>query len=325
MSNNKARTTLSNLSSRLQGIAINTLPMSIQDAITLTRLMGVRYLWVDAICIIQPEGLDDCGDWEAEAGKMGAYYSGALCCIAASCATSSEQGFLKARPLGRYTIRPVIDPSQSGRDYQWAIFRPELDCNTSDFDRALSSMPLISSPLMTRGWCHQERVLSRRVLHWTWAGLFKECRTSQPLIESQQKASTNGADHILNINAKAPECRTMQTVYESEQEVAKKQFDHLNTKRQVSTSFMWFRMVERYSEMDFTYPRDRLPAIWRVASALCQKYQDQYFYGVFRSCIVRGLLWSSTAELIQDNKLPTWVLDDCLWSGEIYHRGAICG
>ncbi|KAG8668283.1 hypothetical protein FPOAC1_007662 [Fusarium poae] len=276
-SNSKARTTSSNLSSRLRGITTSTLPMTIQDAITVTRLMGVRYLWVDAICIIQPEGLNDRGDWETEAGKMADYYSGALCCIAASCATNCEQAFLRPRPLGRYTIRPVVIPFTDAHreDYLWAIFRPVLDGDDHDFLFA-HSRNLIRNSLIKRGWCLQERILSYRVLHWTWAGVFRECRSRRPLIETLHNTKASGWKHILT----GSECDAL--------------------------GIGWFRLVQQYSEMELTYPDDCLPAIWGIASILSQKFQDQYFYGVFRSYLMQGLLWKSTAGLKKDNKFPTW-------------------
>lgn len=39
------------------------LPQTFQDVITVSRSFGVRYIWIDALCIIQ----DSTGDWEAEA------------------------------------------------------------------------------------------------------------------------------------------------------------------------------------------------------------------------------------------------------------------
>jgi hypothetical protein len=47
-----------------------SLPKSFQDAVTVTRGLGLRYLWIDALCIAQ----DDKSDWELESGNMAAIY-----------------------------------------------------------------------------------------------------------------------------------------------------------------------------------------------------------------------------------------------------------
>ena len=64
-------TTKSNLTSHLSNIDLDELPPAIQDAIRLTRLLGLRYIWIDALCIIQ----DDRDDWTREASKMHKVYT----------------------------------------------------------------------------------------------------------------------------------------------------------------------------------------------------------------------------------------------------------
>ena len=55
------------------------LPLTIQDAVFAARKIGVRYLWVDALCIIQ----DDRADWHRELQEMKQVYMGALFVISA--------------------------------------------------------------------------------------------------------------------------------------------------------------------------------------------------------------------------------------------------
>lgn len=58
------------LSPMLKGISISTLPQTFQDAITITRRLGLRYLWIDSLCIIQ----DSTEDWARESSMMGLVY-----------------------------------------------------------------------------------------------------------------------------------------------------------------------------------------------------------------------------------------------------------
>ena len=62
-------TTKANVEQREQIIPWASIPATFQDAMTLTHRLGIRYIWIDAVCIIQ----DSPEDWLAEAEKMGTY------------------------------------------------------------------------------------------------------------------------------------------------------------------------------------------------------------------------------------------------------------
>jgi hypothetical protein len=63
-------TTLQNINQQLVNITIRRLPRTIRDAIDLVSELGFSYLWIDALCIIQPSKLDS-SDWERESRLMG--------------------------------------------------------------------------------------------------------------------------------------------------------------------------------------------------------------------------------------------------------------
>ena len=83
-------TTHETLEDMQDGFLPEQAPPTFRDAITVTRKLGVRYLWVDSLCIIQ----GDTKDWERESSRMGGVYRGAYLTIAASSATSDEECFL---------------------------------------------------------------------------------------------------------------------------------------------------------------------------------------------------------------------------------------
>ena len=64
--------TCDNLNELTQRILTNDLPKTYMDAIDFCRGLGIRYLWIDALCIIQT----DQEDWSSEAGRMSTYYGG---------------------------------------------------------------------------------------------------------------------------------------------------------------------------------------------------------------------------------------------------------
>ncbi|KAN0077636.1 Heterokaryon incompatibility protein (HET) domain containing protein [Elaphomyces granulatus] len=60
------RTTKDKLKDYKQHIEFSELPQTFQDAVTVAREIGIEYLWIDSLCIIQ----DDSGDWKEESQKM---------------------------------------------------------------------------------------------------------------------------------------------------------------------------------------------------------------------------------------------------------------
>jgi hypothetical protein len=84
-------TTEDNLKNRRAGIKIADLPQIFQRAVHITRRLGVRYLWIDSLCIIQ----DNESDWEYEAAYMDNVYALAYCTVAISSAnaTCGSEGF----------------------------------------------------------------------------------------------------------------------------------------------------------------------------------------------------------------------------------------
>lgn len=84
-------TTLSsNVEPHLQGIAVNSLPQTIQDAVRVYRELGLRHLWVDSLCIIQ----DDRKDWAQKVDRMRKVYQFSRVTIATHSAASCKEGFL---------------------------------------------------------------------------------------------------------------------------------------------------------------------------------------------------------------------------------------
>jgi hypothetical protein len=83
-------TTYGNLSARLNGFSLSELPETFQDAVRVTRELGIGYLWIDSLCIIQWNA----DDWKREAGRMEDVFASAYCTIAATSAVDSNAGFL---------------------------------------------------------------------------------------------------------------------------------------------------------------------------------------------------------------------------------------
>lgn len=154
-------TTTTTLQSHLKGIDIEDLPKTFRDAVNVVRDIGLQYLWIDSLCILQ----DNEKEWEEEAGKMGSIYEMATLTIAASGAHDSTEGCYVSKSWGFPSTR-IPYYSSPGEDVASGIIYAQqiFDCSPS------------WGPLKRRGWAFQERRLSRRTVHFTDGGLSWKCR-----------------------------------------------------------------------------------------------------------------------------------------------------
>lgn len=156
-------TTRDSINDMIEEIPQSRLPATFLNAFEISRRLGIRYLWIDALCIIQ----DDDDDWAVEARNMGAVYQSAHVTIAATCSSQASQPFLPVEgyPRQKYFDLPC-DPN-----------RPEA----GTFSLVVGSRPdakthIKNTRLNSRGWVLQERLLSRRVLHFAKDQIYWECR-----------------------------------------------------------------------------------------------------------------------------------------------------
>lgn len=95
------RTTVDNLATRkAQPFSTTELPATIRDAVTLTRGCGLRYIWVDSVCIIQ----ENTDDWLAEAHQMHEVYANAHFTLCAVSVDTASAGLLHARDAWKYRL-----------------------------------------------------------------------------------------------------------------------------------------------------------------------------------------------------------------------------
>lgn len=153
------RTTINNITARCNRIDFDSLPTSFKDAIIVTRALDVRYLWVDAICIVQ----DDRSDWIHQAPLMGKIYKNAYCTIAAHSARNCSDGFLESlSPLNPVEVASFLTRKSGPGSLCIGLprsFKETIDC----------------SYINQRGWVLQELTLSQRIAHFSNGYLYWDC------------------------------------------------------------------------------------------------------------------------------------------------------
>jgi hypothetical protein len=80
--------TSSNRSRLYDGIPQSTIPKTYADAMVFTSLLGLQYIWIDSLCIVQ----GDSQDWQHECARIADVYRYGYCNIAALVATDSHGG-----------------------------------------------------------------------------------------------------------------------------------------------------------------------------------------------------------------------------------------
>jgi hypothetical protein len=138
---------------------VQDLPKTFRDAIEVTRQLGKRYLWIDSLCIIQSLDGKETDDWKKESKRMEMVFSSAYCTLAASSAKSSNEGFLERQSSGQ----PLQVETENGNRL---YISKEVDNFLRDVEKA---------PLNGRGWVLQERILSRRTIHFCAKQTYFEC------------------------------------------------------------------------------------------------------------------------------------------------------
>ncbi|TVY39874.1 hypothetical protein LSUB1_G005033 [Lachnellula subtilissima] len=159
-----------NVDSFQEQLPVEKLCKTFQDAITVTRSLGLHLLWIDSLCIFQ----DNEEDWRQEASLMSEVYANAVVTIAAAGAKDGSVGLFSERDVLRESKHYVKIPTDDHKIYELKENRLIERC-------------LERTCLKSRGWCFQERFLTERTLHFTKNQIVFECNITSTC-ESEPQA-----------------------------------------------------------------------------------------------------------------------------------------
>lgn len=188
-------TTKESLSSMKRGFDVShQMPKTFRDAIVVAHELGVPYLWIDSLCIIQ----DDISDWDREASEMARVYTNAYINISAISSDDDAKGFLRRRSFPYATLRLVSPAGQSAIAY--------LSERRHDFRSPREP----HGPLMWRGWVLQEQYLSPRILsfssseiRWKCKALERRENTLRPSLSSTSPISGRWRDVVIDFSGRS--------------------------------------------------------------------------------------------------------------------------
>ncbi|KAI1421571.1 heterokaryon incompatibility protein-domain-containing protein [Xylaria sp. FL1777] len=251
------KTEAGTLKDRVAGFHCKQASQCLRDAIKVTRALGIPFIWVDALCIIQ----GDRDDWAIQCEQMALVYQHAFLTICTPESSSCRQGFLdRNHPAvevrfrsrvdeevrGSYKIRYIGSPGYDGHEY--------VACDLSD------------SSWSRRAWTFQEYAMSKRLVAFGAANLHYHERGIMHVegdVQSDQFVLSMDMANLLS----HPE----------------------NDDERDS----WLAdLIPGYTGRLLTNATDKLPAIAGVAKLVTGNRADDYFAGIRESELFRDLFWT---------------------------------
>jgi hypothetical protein len=242
------KTVSSNVEERtLEGFDVSMLSLTLREAVEFTFRLGIRYLWVDSLCIIQ----DDPLDWSQEASRMGGIYESAMLTLAADHASTASSGLFCRHSLGDSVGLTI--PGPGGKSFSICARRGESTCSMmiSHDDSDTTNPHVKASPLARRGWTLQERMLSSRILYFTDRELVWECKGAF-LCECQGPQGKERRS-LVSINVL--------------EDLASQRRDFDDT---------WATIVRNFSRRKLTRESDKLPALTGLINRMDAIYQSVF-------------------------------------------------
>ncbi|KAK8119941.1 uncharacterized protein PG998_004567 [Apiospora kogelbergensis] len=183
-------TTSKDIDERIQDIPWDIIPKTFQQSIQICLELGINYLWIDALCIIQ----DDQEDWEVESAKMADIYESSHFTIAATRANNDATGLFSQKNPG--ALASPLRATLSGPSYFSTTYVRQKLPHVIDRSHTVAD----AAPLLSRGWVFQERLLARRVIHFCETELIWECRHVTACYLAGLWANTIGYDILWRVD-----------------------------------------------------------------------------------------------------------------------------
>lgn len=260
------------------GALNGTVSETIEDAMSLTAMLGIQYLWVDALCILQDDPLDK----SHQLPFMDQVYRYSQLTIIAAAGADAEAGLpglSEPRALREHIIK-VKDGTAESPDIHLAgalKIRPMWHSNC-----------LFDTTWRTRGWTLQEKAVSRRTLTFTPTQIYWHCReatwmegifSETSLVKPMLYDSTMETE-FLRINSKMGEAETFDDSLESAWEQLRAQ-------------------IVEFSARHLTNPGDALDAFSAILQEFRRTTGENFLWATPVTRFELGLCWNQAAPIVQ--------------------------
>lgn len=304
----RAATKRCNVDAYTDEIPFAILPKTLRDAVVATFSLGMQYLWVDSLCIVQ----DNQEEKAADISAMTDVYGFAHLTIVASAAAAATEGFLlersQARASPRFRIPYALSPRTESYDASHPIKIAEAAMREADVQSSVILQPAQlldrggggerhsqlpeEDVLYTRGWAMQEFLLSSRLLDIGTLQTRWSCRHDRI---GQCDGWVTGPTH------KATPYRyetTPMLRYDDESPVFDTALDAIlsaaavSTLRSSDTLMIWGSLVTSFtSSRHLTVSSDRILAISGIAERISRSMPGSYAAGMWEHGLPESLEW----------------------------------
>ncbi|RDW78455.1 hypothetical protein BP5796_06307 [Coleophoma crateriformis] len=268
-------TLTTNLDDRRAGIPLTSLPKTFRDAVIITRRLGLRYLWIDSLCILQ----DSVDDWFAEATRMAYIYTNATVTIAAEATPDCTAGIFDSSLSRRTNLLQNTTrlPCKAGNRKGFLYCQPSRV--TDHLDHGI---------LNTRAWTYQEDLLSPRIVRFSEQEIYWKCQRGSLSETCPTSCRPDSLEH------KAGPSVTLS----HSSKFRRSQYEDALSMRGMS----WFQLVNEYVSRSLTFPEDVFPSLSGVARKFYRDESDKptsrlpsqtYLAGLWLEDIHRGLQWTA--------------------------------
>ncbi|KAF4447797.1 hypothetical protein F53441_8700 [Fusarium austroafricanum] len=302
-----------NLSEFRKEIRLGKLPASFREAIITCRHMEIPYIWIDSLCILQ-SGPTSQEDWLYHSEEMHRVYEHCLLNISIDVSSNPHQGAFRTRnPLYLqdcylWTPFPLFPESDDSPPVSYRGFFINEDENSKEsapdvehFQRTDGTLnpaaeqnlcvvftredffhARLHLPINERAWVFQERLLSRRTLHFSTDRITWECECKDSrMIRRSKTINEYLSDGLFDTITGNFDC-----LYQEDYSITS-----------ISTATSYYDLVISYTTLQLTFPdKDKLVAFASVARRCTSGLGNDYYAGIFRSIMPIGLLWQATWE-----------------------------
>lgn len=266
------------------------MPLTFCEAFKVTTALGYRYIWIDALCIVQ----DDPSDLYREMMKMGNIYSNSAVTIFAGNGASVDSGLFSRRDGPKY--KPTTVMARTKRRDNGMTLEQELTFLHPRYG--------YNNPLSTRAWVLQEQALAQRQLIFTPREIKWTCKSKHLTEWSPNESTAADQTEKLQTFPSSTALTPIRSLIASFSQTTPTTKEVAGSKQHYGA---WYHTVASYSPRNLSVATDKLPAISAVARLISEQFGCEYGAGLFKDDLQTGLCWSIDRNPgdVRENELTT--------------------